>query len=147
MAVSEAMSPTIRPGDHFASIGIRSNDIDPIERFDIVVFKPPKDTKHQMDENTRFVFRIVALGGEKVEIRKGIVFINDRPLDESSFEKYPSTDNFKTVSVPANEYFVLGDNRPNSGDSRYIGTIKREDIDGKVNNIIRKEDYDKGKRW
>lgn len=141
------MSPTIKPGDHFASVGIKSNDLDPIERFDIVVFKPPNDKRRQYGEDARWVFRIIALGGEKVEIRKGTVFINDRPLDESSFGKYPSTDDFRAVNVPPNEYFLLGDNRPDSEDSRYIGTIKREDIDGKVNTIISKEDYDNGKRW
>jgi hypothetical protein len=41
----------------------------------------------------------------------------------------------------------LGDNRPNSADSGFIGTIKRENIDGKISNVIRKEDYDNGKRW
>ena len=147
VAVSEAMSPTIKSGDHFASVGIKNDDIDPIERFNIVVFKPPQNEKAQIDGNTRFVFRVIALGGEKIEIRKGMVFINDKPLDESSFEKYPSTDDFKAITVPPNEYFLLGDNRAHSMDSRYIKTIKREDIDGKVDNIIRKEDYDNGKRW
>ena len=147
VAASEAMSPTIEPGDHFASVGIKNNDVDPIERFDIVVFKPPKTKGMQIDEDTRYVFRVIALGGEKVEIKKGTVFINDRAIDESSFGKYPSTNDFKAVDVPAGEYFLLGDNRPNSADSRYIGTIQRDAIEGKVNNIIRKDDYDKGKRW
>lgn len=141
------MSPNINPGDHFASVGIKNNELDPIERFNIVVFKPPPNEKLKVDENTRYVFRVVALGGEKFEMRKGVVFIDDAPLDESSFERHASTDNFKPVVVPENEYFLRGDNRPNSGDSRYIGTIKRGVIDGKVDTIIRKDDYDKGKRW
>lgn len=141
------MSPTIKAGDHFVSVGIKDNNVDPIERFDIVVFKPPTNEKLKIDENTRFVFRVIGLSGEKVEIKKGVVHINDAPLDEDSFEKIFETKDFKTVLVPANEYYLLGDNRPDSMDSRYIGTIKRNDIDGKVNNIIRKEDYDNGKRW
>ena len=141
------MSPTIKPGDHFASVGIKDNDIDPINRFDIVVFKPPPNEKLKIDENTRFVFRIIGLSGEKIEIKKGIVYINDKPFNEEGFEKYPSNDNYKAVVISPNEFFLLGDNRPSSMDSRYIGTIKREDIDGKVSNIIRKEDYDNGKRW
>lgn len=147
IAASEAMKPTIEPGDHFASVGIKDNELDPIERFNIVVFKPPKNEELQITEETRFVFRIIGLGGEKIEIRAGTVFINDQPLNESSFEKMPAKGNFKAVLIPSNEYFLMGDNRPNSMDSRYIGTIKREDIDGKVEQIIRKEDYDNGKRW
>jgi len=146
VAASRAMEPTINPGDHFASVGIKNNELDPVGRFDIVVFKPP-DGLQNVDENARYFFRVIALGGEKFEMRKGVVFINDAPLDESSFEKRASTENFKPVTVPANEYFLLGDNRPESADSRYIGTIKREYIDGKVSNIISKADYDNGKRW
>lgn len=147
VAASEAMSPTIKPGDHFASFGIKDNDIDPIERFNIVVFKPPINEKRGIDENTRFVFRVIGLSGENIEIKKGIVFINDKILDESSFEKKTSTDDFKAITIPPNEYFLMGDNRPNSEDSRYLKTIKREDIDGKVDTVIRKEDYENGKRW
>ena len=141
------MSPTINIGDHFASVGIRDNEIDPIQRFDIVVFKPPQNEKLKPDENTRYVFRVIGLEGEKVEMKQGLVFINDKILDESSFIKTVSDKYFAPVVVPKGSYFLLGDNRPNSADSRYIGTIKREDIDGKVSNIIRKEDYDNGKRW
>lgn len=147
VAASESMSPTIKPGDHFASVGIKDNDIDPIDRFDIVVFKPPPNPKRGIDENMRWVFRVVGLSGEKIELKKGLVFINDKQLAETSFEKVTSQDDFKAIVIPQNEYFLMGDNRPNSEDSRYIKTIKREDIDGKVDNIIRKEDYENGKRW
>lgn len=141
------MSPTINKGDHFASVGIRDNEIDPIQRFDIVVFKPPQNEKFKPDENTRYVFRIMGLEGEKVEMKEGLIFVNDKVLDESSFIKTVSDKYFAPVIVPKGSYFLLGDNRPNSADSRYIGTIKREDIDGKISNIIRKEDYENGKRW
>ena len=86
---------------------------------------------------------------EKIEIKKGEIYINDNLLDESSFEKNVGGIDFPATTIPENEYFLLGDNRPNSLDSRYWKkpTIKREDIYGKVTTIIRKEDYDKGKRW
>ncbi len=73
------------------------------------------------------------MSGEKVEIKNGKVFINDDLLDEP-FEKIPFSDNFKAVVIPENEYFLLGDNRPESNDSRYWKTIfiKRENILGKV---------------
>ena len=147
VASGDAMLPTIKEGDHFASIGIKDNDIDPIQRFDIVVFKPPRDEKTGTDENSRYVFRIIGVEGEKIEIKEGLIFINDNILDESSFIKIVSDKYFAPLVVPKGSYFLLGDNRPDSADSRYIGTIKREDIDGKVDNIIRKEDWDKGKRW
>lgn len=141
------MSPTIKKGDHFASVGIKNNEIDPIERFDIVVFKPPKDEKKGINDESRFVFRVIALENEKIEMKQGLIFINDKILDESSFVKNVSDRYFAPVVVPKGSYFLLGDNRPNSMDSRYIGSIKREDIDGKVDNIIRKEGWDNGKRW
>lgn len=141
------MSPTIKQGDHFVSVGIKDNDIDPIQRFDIVVFKPPGNEKAGADENSRYVFRVIGLESEKVEIKEGLVFINDKILDESSFIKFVSDKYFAPAFIPKGSYFLLGDNRPNSADSHYIRAIKREDIDGKVDNIIRKEDWDKGKRW
>ncbi len=147
VASGDAMSPTIKQGDHFVSIGIKDNDIDPIQRFDIVVFKPPGNEKAGTDENSRYVFRVIGLEGEKIEVNEGLVLINDKILDESSFIKFVSDKYFAPAVVPKGSYFLLGDNRPNSADSRYIGSIKREDIDGKVDNIIRKEDWDKGKRW
>ncbi|MEZ5426136.1 MAG: S26 family signal peptidase [Pyrinomonadaceae bacterium] len=72
----------------------------------------------------------------------------DRLIQEP-FEKIESNDNMAPIIVPKGEYFVLGDNRPQSFDSRYwkIKTVKNEDVLGIVGNIIRKEDYEKGKRW
>ncbi len=112
----------------------------PIERFDIVVHKAPIDENYRklgINENTKFIFRVIGLSGEKVEVRKGKVYINDQLLDES-FEKISSGDNFKSVIVPENEFFLLGDNRPESNDSRYWKTtfIKRENILGKVVKIF-----------
>jgi signal peptidase I len=147
IASGNAMAPTIKEGDHFASLGVKNNDVDPIQRFDIVVFKPPQNRKNGVDASTRFVFRVIGLEGEKVEIRKGLVYINGQVLDESSFVKVVLDQFTAPVTIPSGSYYLLGDNRPDSNDSRYIGTIKREDIDGVVSNIIRKEDYDNGKRW
>ena len=135
-----AMQPTI-PIDSHAIIdesAFTNNQV--IERFDLVMHKAPLDEKHKklgIDENTRFIFRIVGLSGEKVELKKGQVFINDKPLNEP-FEKFESNDNFEPILVPKNEYFLLGDNRPESDDSRYWkpSTIKRENVLGKVVKIF-----------
>ena len=84
------------------------------ERFDIVIFKYPDDEKQ------RFIKRIIGLPGEKVEIRDGKVYINDaeEPLDDS-FVKETPLGNFGPYTVPENCYFMLGDNRNNSKDSRF----------------------------
>jgi signal peptidase I, bacterial type len=131
-----AMEPTIKVGDYAVADEDFYKSEKPIERFDIVVHKAPLDEntkKAGTDENSRFVFRVIGLGGEKVEIKKGKVYINDEPLNEK-FQKIDSEDDFGPVVVPENEFFLLGDNRPNSYDSRYWkpSTIKRENIFGKI---------------
>lgn len=148
VAVGESMSPTIQTGDHFAYAIYKTNDIEWVERFDIIVFKVYANSESNITEDTQFVFRVIGLEGEKVELREGKVFINDKMIDET-FSKIESKDSFAPIIVPKGEYFVLGDNRPNSFDSRLWKhkTVKRSDVLGIVSNIIRKEDYDNGKRW
>ncbi|MBX3014053.1 MAG: signal peptidase I [Caldilineaceae bacterium] len=93
-------------------------------RNDIVVIKRP-----DMDE--LLVKRIVGLPTEKVEIRDGYVYINDQPLPEPfPHDQYPQ--NLPPHTLGPVQYFVLGDNRGNSNDSRSFGPILREDIIGRV---------------
>ncbi|MBX7171271.1 MAG: signal peptidase I [Pyrinomonadaceae bacterium] len=148
VAAGESMSPTIKTGDHFGYGIFKTTETELIKRFDIIVFKVYAGTEKQITQDTQFVFRVIAREGEKVELRKGKVFINDKIIDEP-FEKVESNDNFAPFIIPKGEYFVLGDNRPNSFDSRLwkYKTVKRTDIIGVVSNIIRKEDYENGKRW
>ncbi len=105
-------------------------------RGDIVVFKYPQD------ESRDFIKRIVAVGGETVQVRDNRVFINGRPIEEP----YVRPGSIPAVSsghcgylyaceptvVPPGAYFVMGDNRDNSQDSRYWGFVKREKIRGKA---------------
>src|SRR5207249_5095795 len=108
-------------------------------RRDIVVFKYP-------DEPDRdFIKRIIGLPGETVELRNKRVYINGQPIDEpyvhflsppsSDYQEVTSFDvreRYGPVTVPANQYFVMGDNRDNSQDSRYWGFLPRENVKGKA---------------
>ena len=84
------------------------------ERFDIIIFKFPDD------ESQLFIKRLIGLPGETVEIRDGKVYINgsDEPLDDSFVPEVP-TGNYGPYKVPENSYFMLGDNREYSRDSRF----------------------------
>lgn len=142
--------PSVGVGDHLVTFEIKSSKLNPIKRFDVVVYQgQPAKVKLSFDEKTTiFIHRVIGLPNEKIEIKKGKVFINDELLDET-LQKIDGGADLPATIIPENEYFLLGDNRPNSLDSRYWQkpTIKREDIRGKVTTIIHKEDWDKGKRW
>ncbi len=85
------------------------------ERFDIVVFRWP-DLETEL-----YVKRVIGLPGEKVEIKQGKVFINDSevPLPDDFLKEPPFEEDKGPFFVPENHYFMLGDNRNNSKDSRY----------------------------
>ena len=95
-----------------------------LKRFDIVVFNYNKDL---------LIKRVIGLPGETVEYLDNELYIDYKKVDVP-FE-FEETNNFK-YEVPNNEYFVLGDNRDNSKDSRYFGSIKIEKIKGKVSFIL-----------
>ncbi|MCR1898129.1 signal peptidase I [Irregularibacter muris] len=94
---------------------------------DIIVFKYPADL------SLSFIKRIVAKDGDTVEIKNNVVYINDKEVVEPYI---PSNkiENFPKTKVPNNSYFVLGDNRNNSRDSRYrdVGFLTKENIIGKA---------------
>ena len=94
-------------------------------RGEIFVFKYPEDPKKD------FVKRIIALPGDTFEMTDGLVLINGTPLDEP-YVRY--TDHYTTeeITVPEGMYIALGDNRPNSQDSRFWGFVPRENIYGPV---------------
>ena len=100
------------------------------ERGDVVIFHPPNNEKEE------YIKRIIGLPGESVEIKEGIVYIYKEdgtvlPLDEP-YVTSPSKQSFKGDIIPENEYFVMGDNRNNSSDSRNGWTLPQENIIGKA---------------
>lgn len=102
----------------------------PPQRGDIVILRPP--TSNSQD----FIKRIIALPGERLLIRDGIVYINGHRLDEPYLpEEWTVFNNYggdNGIVIPANEYFVMGDNRNKSQDSRSFGPIGIDRIDGKA---------------
>jgi signal peptidase I len=111
-----------------------------IERGDVIVFKYPEEPDRD------FIKRVIGLPGETVEVREKKVYVNGQALDEpyvhflqpstnSEFHETTSFDvreRYGPVTVPPNQYFVMGDNRDNSQDSRYWGFLPRENIKGKA---------------
>ena len=98
-----------------------------IERGDIVVFWFPRD------RSKSFIKRVLALPGDEVEIRYGAVFVNGVRLIEPYLEPaFRDHDSLRRCRVPADHYFVLGDHRNSSNDSRNWGFVPRELIYGKA---------------
>jgi signal peptidase I len=135
---TDAMRPTITRDD-MCVVNPIAYSFGEIERFDIVVFEMPESEKRRVNagSSVRHIKRVVGLPGEKIEIRENKLFVNDRVTDEPFEKIVSSTDakkNFGPVVVPNGEYFILGDNRPESSDSRYFEhpAIKKADIYSKV---------------
>ena len=97
----------------------------PPERGDVIVFVPPNNTTRD------FIKRVIGLPGDRIEIVNGRVSVNGAPLDEP-YPLNPGTYSSETLVVPADEYFVLGDNRNNSSDSHSWGPVPANSIIGKA---------------
>jgi signal peptidase I len=111
----------------------------PIRRGDIVVFKYPDEPERD------FIKRVIGLPGETIELKNKKVHVNGQPLDEpyvhfltppskdyQEVTSYDLRERFGPVTVPADQYFVMGDNRDNSQDSRYWGFLPRHYVKGKA---------------
>ncbi len=100
-------------------------NVSDIKRFDIVVIN---------ENGEHIVKRIIGLPGEKVEYKNNKLFINDKEVNSEL--KFKDTEDFVYEKVESDKYFVLGDNREISKDSRIIGTINKDDIIGKVSIVL-----------
>ena len=110
-----------------------------IRRGDVIVFKYPEDPDRD------FIKRVIGLPGDTLEVRRKIVYVNGEPLEEPYVQyitPMPAPDapvntedrreTYGPVTVPADQYFMMGDNRDNSEDSRYWGFMPREYVKGKA---------------
>lgn len=114
----------------------------PVRRGDIVVFRFPQDPTRD------FIKRCIGLPGDRIEIRDKSVFVNGQKLEEELYvyhrdertyprsiflsEEYRNRDNFGPTTVPEGEFFFLGDNRDDSNDSRFWGTVPRSYLKGRA---------------
>jgi signal peptidase I len=118
------MEPTIYDGSYV----LVTESVENLRRGDIVVFRNPANPAQS------FVKRIVGLPEERVQIRSGTVYIEDKALEETYVDqrrnRYPM--HTKSEHIPSGSYYVLGDNRDASNDSRLWGPLSHEFIDGRV---------------
>lgn len=126
----QSMETTLQDGDNLIVDKISYRFHDP-SRYDIIVFP------YKYEENTFYIKRIIGLPGETVQVKDGYTYINGKKLtsdiygrevmDEPGIAEEP-------IKLGSNEYFVLGDNRNHSQDSRdpYVGVLKRSDLMGRA---------------
>lgn len=121
-----SMLPTLRDGERLM-VDKLTYRFRPPQRGDIVVFRYPADPREH------FIKRIIGTPGDVVEIGGGLVYVNGQPLQET-YLSAPTWGRFGPVRVPAGRYFVLGDNRVNSEDSRFpdVGFVPRRYLEGRA---------------
>jgi signal peptidase I len=124
------MHPTYKNGEYLMANKITYKVKEP-QRGDVIIFK--------YSDTQDFIKRIIGLPGETVMLKDGKIYINGELLDESAYLNssiYTSGGDFlkegQSIKVPEGEYFVCGDNRPHSSDSRTFGTISIDRIKGKA---------------
>lgn len=124
---SASMSPTLKVHDRVL-VNKLSYDFHDVNRGDVIVFESPPGGDTDVKD---LIKRVIALPGETVEGRDDKVFIDGQPLDEP-YTHGLTTSPFPAQTVPAGHYWMMGDNRPNSRDSRYFGPIDQSSVVGRA---------------
>ncbi len=101
--------------------------LEPIERGDVIVFQYP------LDPSKSYIKRVVGLPGDRVRIQDGAVFVNGRRLEENYVpDDFRDVRSYREIAVPAGSYYVLGDHRSLSNDSREFGAVAARFVSGKA---------------
>ena len=124
VVVGSSMEPNFQEGERLLTNKLASKFHQP-ERGEVIIFHYPNN--QQMD----LIKRVIALPGDSVEVKNGLVYVNGAKLDEP-YIKEPPTYKLDKRKIPENEYFVLGDNRNNSNDSHTGWTVPRQNIISKA---------------
>ncbi|MBH0203588.1 MAG: signal peptidase I [Nitrospira sp.] len=128
----EAMVSVLLPGDHVIARTFAPHAAEP-QRGDVVVYRYPDE------KGTLFLHRVIGVPGDRIEVRDQVVSVNDEALSEPYVQHTDRAnmagnvrDNLGPVTVPPDNYFLLGDNREESLDSRFLGPISKEHILGQA---------------
>jgi signal peptidase I len=123
---SGSMEPTLQVHDLLIAdkLSYKVLKHDP-ERGDVMIFQYPRDRK------TDYIKRVIGLPGETVEVREGVVYVNGEALTEHYIAERPTRD-FGPELVPSGNYFMMGDNRNHSSDSRVWGFVPRSYFEGRA---------------
>jgi signal peptidase I len=130
---SESMVPTLLVGDRVL-VNKVSYKLHDVNRGDVVVFtRPEKLEDPSGTEPEDLIKRVVAVGGDTVVARDGVLYVNNQPMTEPYVQQGAGTFRLdEAVTVPEGQVFVMGDNRENSQDSRYFGPISTDTIIGRA---------------
>ena len=128
VVIGASMRPNFEEGQRVVASKLAYQFGEP-ERGDVIVFEPPNGGQDD------YIKRIIGLPGDRVEVKDGVVYVENLPLDEPYISQPPGY-TYSVEIIPENEYWVLGDNRNNSNDSHTGWTVPRENIIGKAWLII-----------
>ena len=114
----DSMKQTLKNGDILLLYKLGK-----VKRNDIIVL-------HEEKDNEKIIKRVIGMPGDTVVIKNGEIYINDKVIEDSY--AYGKTSDYNKITLESDEYFILGDNRLISKDSRYFGPIKESEIKGKI---------------